>query len=102
MRPPILNRTILAAPFLAALLALGAPSAGARPRVAVPVKKMKVKDDKVKVKTFGGRAKVKDKSGGRRKVKAKGRNAGPAAAIARTLTGRRDAARRSRPAPRRR
>ena len=46
------------------------------------VKKMKVKDHKVKVKVNGGKAKIKHKRNGKQKIKVKGWNGELAAAIA--------------------
>ncbi|MEM1441238.1 MAG: hypothetical protein AAGF67_02780 [Verrucomicrobiota bacterium] len=46
------------------------------------VKKVKVKDHKIKVKTVGGKAKIKDKASGKQKAKIKGWNGDLAAAIA--------------------
>lgn len=46
------------------------------------VKKVKVRDHKVKVKTVGGKAKIKNKANGKYKVKVKGPNGDHAAAIA--------------------
>lgn len=46
------------------------------------VKKVKVKDHKIKVKTVGGKAKIKDKASGKQKAKIKGWNGELAAAIA--------------------
>lgn len=67
-----------------------------------PVHKAKVKDHKVKVKICGGKAKIKEKACGKRKVKVKGRNGRCAAAIAKEM--RYGAAPRhsGRPAPRQR
>jgi len=53
-------------------------------------KKIKVKDNKVKVKAFGSKAKLKDTAGGGRKVKSKGPNSGLVATIAKSAAGRRD------------
>ena len=47
-----------------------------------PVKQMKVKDHKVKVKVVGGKAKFKTKRNGKEKIKIKGRNGQLAAEIA--------------------
>lgn len=46
------------------------------------VKKVKVKDHKIKVKTIGGKAKIKDKVSGKQKAKVKGWNGQFAASIA--------------------
>ncbi len=46
----------------------------------------------MKVKAFGGKAKLKEKAGGDRKLNAKGPNRGLAAAIARDAANRRDRA----------
>lgn len=47
------------------------------------VRQVKVKDHKVKVKTFNGKAKIKDKPNGKHKVKVKGPTGDIAADIAR-------------------
>lgn len=47
-----------------------------------PVKKVKVKDHKVKVKAIDGKAKIKNKPNGKHKVKVKGPNGDLAARIA--------------------
>lgn len=49
---------------------------------APPVKQMKVKDHKVKVKVVGGKAKIKVKPNGKEKVKIKGQNGEIAAQMA--------------------
>ncbi len=46
----------------------------------------------MKVKAFGSKAKLKEKAGGERKLKAKGPNRGLAAALARNAANRRDRA----------
>ena len=46
------------------------------------VRKVKVKDHKVKVKTVGGKAKIKNKANGKQKFKAKGWSGDLAASIA--------------------
>ncbi len=46
------------------------------------VKKVKVKSHKAKVKTIGGKAKIKNKANGKRKLKVKGLTGGIANAIA--------------------
>ena len=50
------------------------------------VKKVKVKDHKVKVKTVGGKAKIKDKANGNQKMKVKGWSGDLAASIAAEAT----------------
>jgi hypothetical protein len=47
------------------------------------VKRVKVKDNKVKVKTIDGKAKIKNKANGTQKIKVKGPNGDIAADIAR-------------------
>lgn len=51
------------------------------------VKKMKVKDHKVKVKTIDGKAKIKNKANGTQKVKVKGPNGYIASDIAHEAAG---------------
>lgn len=51
------------------------------------VKKVKTKNHKVKVKTVGGKAKIKDKANGKHKVKVKGPNGEIAHAIAHDAAG---------------
>ncbi len=92
MKIPLRLRTRSAVALLASLFLL--PGLPITPDIeAAPVfRKVKVKDDKVKVKAFGGKAKLKDKASGEWKLKSKGANPGAAAAIARGAANRRDRA----------
>lgn len=64
-------------------LSLGLPlGAEAGPFDTPPIKQMRVKDHKVKVKLVGGKAKIKIKRNGKEKIKIKGRNGQLAAQIA--------------------
>lgn len=70
-------------PLLASLsLLVGAPINSWSYEDHPEVKKVKIKDHKVKVKTVGGKAKFKAKANGKQKAKVKGWNGELAAAIA--------------------
>ena len=68
--------------FASAALFFGVPIEAAGYDDHPEVKKVKVKDHKVKVKTVGGKAKIKHKANGKQKVKVKGWNGELASAIA--------------------
>ncbi len=74
------SRFILPA-FASAALWFGIPTEAAADDDP-SVKKVKVKDHKVKVKTVGGKAKIKHKANGKQKVKVKGWNGDLASSIA--------------------
>lgn len=67
--------------FAAILLVALAPL-GPEARADAPIRKAKVGEHKVKIKTFGGKAKIKDKPSGKQKVKIKGPNGAFAADVA--------------------
>ena len=67
---------------LAAILVLAASSSGPAAYAGGPIRKAKVGDHKVKVKTFGGKATIKNKPSGKEQVKIKGPNGEYAAEVA--------------------
>ena len=92
MKNPLRLRTRSAVALLASLFLFPGLPISPGMQAAHVYKKVKVKDHKVKVKAFGGKAKLKEKAGGDRKLNAKGPNRGLAAAIARDAANRRDRA----------
>ncbi len=92
MKNRLRHRTCCAVSLLASLFFLSGLPIAPETQGAEFFKKVKVKDDKVKVKAFGSKAKLKEKAGGERKLKAKGPNRGLAAALARNAANRRDRA----------
>jgi hypothetical protein len=92
MKPPLLRATCRSVSIFASIFLFAGPPLASEADGAEFFKKVKVKDDKVKVKAFGSKAKVKDKASGERKVKSKGPNRGLVASIARGAASRRDRA----------
>ena len=87
MKPPYQKKhSIVQLAMITALLGLsfGVPISAEAYHEPV-VKKMKVKPHKVKVKTIGGKAKIKNKANGKHKLKVKGPTGGLANAIAHQL-----------------
>ena len=82
MKHLLLRRTGHALLVLATLTAFAGAPLDSSAHAYDPVKKVKVKDHKVKVKTIDGKAKIKDKPNGKHKVKVKGPNGDLAAEIA--------------------
>ena len=78
----LIRRTGHALLVLATLAAFAGAPFDSEARAYDPVKKVKVKDHKVKVKAIDGKAKIKDKPNGKHKVKVKGPNGDLAAEIA--------------------
>ena len=87
MKPPSQKKhSIVQLATITALLGLsfGVPISAEAYHAPI-VKKMKVKPHKVKVKTIGGKAKIKNKANGKHKLKVKGPTGGLANAIAHQL-----------------
>ncbi|MEM6280169.1 MAG: hypothetical protein AAF733_11860 [Verrucomicrobiota bacterium] len=83
MKSQLSTPSKLILPVFASLsLLLGAPITSQAYENNPAVKKVKVKDHKIKVKTVGGKAKIKDKASGKQKAKVKGWNGDLAASIA--------------------
>lgn len=82
MNTALIRRTGRLLLALAALTAFACAPLAAEARADDFVKKVKVKDHKVKVKAVDGKAKIKDKPNGKHKVKVKGPNGDLAADIA--------------------
>lgn len=82
MKHLLLRRTGHAFLILATLAAFSGAPLDSSAHAYDPVKKVKVKDHKVKVKTIDGKAKIKDKPNGKHKVKVKGQTGDFAAEIA--------------------
>ena len=82
MKHLLIRRTGHALLVLATLAAFAGAPFDSETRAYDPVKKVKVKDHKVKVKAIDGKAKIKDKPNGKQKVKVKGPNGDLAADIA--------------------
>jgi hypothetical protein len=76
-----------ALPLLACLFLFAGPPLASEAFGDDFVRQVKVKDHKVKVKTVGGKAKIKSKANGKEKFKAKGPNGAFAADIARANAG---------------
>lgn len=87
MKHLLIHRTRHALAILASLSLFAGLPLASDTYAADPVKKVKVKDHKVKVKTVGGKAKIKDKANGKRKIKMKGPNGDLAAGIAHDAAG---------------
>jgi len=82
MKSLLLCRTGHTLLVLATLMAFAGAPLDSEARADDPVKRVKVKDHKVKVKAVDGKAKIKDKPNGKYKVKLKGPNGDLAAGIA--------------------
>lgn len=82
MKHLLIRRTGSALLVLATLAAFAVAPLDSSAHAYDPVKKVKVKDHKVKVKTIDGKAKIKDKPNGKHKVKVKGPTGDLAAEIA--------------------
>lgn len=82
MKHLLIRRTGSALLVLATLAAFAGAPLDSSAHAYDPVKKVKVKDYKVKVKTIDGKAKIKDKPNGKHKVKVKGPTGDLAAEIA--------------------
>lgn len=87
MKTPLLKPTAFIVPVIAALALFAGTPVHAGGYGEPPIKKVKVKDHKVKVKTVGGKAKIKNKPNGTQKVKVKGWSGGLAASIASEAVG---------------
>ncbi|MDF1823536.1 MAG: hypothetical protein P1U68_02780 [Verrucomicrobiales bacterium] len=87
MKTTPLNPFTLIIPAIAALSFFVASPVHAGGYGEPIVKKVKVKDHKVKVKTVGGKAKIKNKGYGKQKVKVKGWSGDYASSIAREAAG---------------
>lgn len=82
MNTTLIHRTGRLFLMLAALTAFACAPLATEARADDFVKKVKVKDHKVKVKAIDGKAKIKNKPNGKQKTKVKGPNGAYAADIA--------------------
>ena len=90
MNSSLLLQTSRALLVLASLAAFACAPLASEARADDFVRKVKVKDHKVKVKAVDGKAKIKHKANGKQKIKVKGANGDLAADIAYSAAGGRE------------